>query len=213
MVTRHEFLEQLHAIVAPTTYLEIGVQHGTSLNLATGAKAAIGIDPFPQTQAHGNQTIFPMFSNTYFAQAPADLRIDLAFIDGSHLFEDALEDFRNVRAYSHSQTVVVFDDMLPYDQAIAGRAETPGHWTGDVWKVYEILSRFCSELEITPIDTSPTGTMVVRNLMQAPPIKQPDYEEIVRYYLRDDTVPQYIINRIPALDPESFLMKLKGSFS
>ena len=62
IATRHEFLEQLHLALKPKTYLEVGVQHGTSLVLAHGAELAIGIDPigtrhFQSSNARNNQRI------------------------------------------------------------------------------------------------------------------------------------------------------------
>jgi len=206
---RHDFLARLHETLKPKTYLEVGIQHGTSLNLAQNAEVAIGIDPHPQTQAHGNQVIFAVPSHVYFTQVSQDLRIDFAFIDGSHLFEDALQDFVNVRRHSHKGTVVVFDDMLPYSDAIAGRSETPGHWTGDVWKVYEILTQNCPELEVTLIDTAPTGTMVVQGLDQPSSVQRLDYDSVVARYMQVTKVPEYILQRTSSVDPEAFLVALQ----
>ncbi len=210
LMQRHDFLSRLHDIVKPKVYLEIGVQHGTSLNLATGAEVAIGIDPYPQIQAQGNQTIFAMTADSYFAQESPP-KVDLVFIDGSHLFEDALQDFRNIHPYCHAGTLIVFDDMLPYDNVIAGRIETPGHWTGDVWKVYEILSQVHPELQIRLVDTAPTGTMVVQNMSQVPLTQWSSYDGMVEQYLKIEVVPDHILNRTSAVAPEDILTLISAT--
>lgn len=163
-MTRYEFLANLHRILKPKVYLEVGVQHGVSLELARGAEVAIGIDPHPITTPKGNQVLFAMTSDHYFehvglTRAP----IDLAFIDGMHLYEYALRDFANIEENSHVDSVIVFDDVLPYNQRIAAREQPPGDWTGDVWKVYYLLKWNRPDLNLMLVNTAPTGALVVTN--------------------------------------------------
>src|SRR5262245_53047739 len=107
----------LHDLLKPKVYLEVGVQYGLSLDLAYAAEVAIGIDPNPLRGPNGNEQIFTMTSDEYFGTMD-QLPIDFAFIDGSHLYEDALKDFINIAALCHEKSVVVFDDVLPYNEAI-----------------------------------------------------------------------------------------------
>lgn len=164
MTTRHEFLEQLHELLKPETYLETGVQHGWSLQLSKAPKS-IGIDPNPLLQVKlPHQTIFTGTSDEYFEKLshfPDDaLRIDFAFIDGMHLAEFAYRDFVNIEKYSHPGTVVVFDDVLPTTTDMAAREMCPGDWTGDVWRVPFALRKW-DDLVVQWVDTTPTGTCVV----------------------------------------------------
>jgi predicted O-methyltransferase YrrM len=172
-MSRYEFLAQAHQIVRPKVYLEVGVQSGASLVQAFEAELAIGIDPYPQvTQANQrpNQRVHSARSADHFAAAndaydthpyPA---IDFAFIDGSHLFEDALRDFINIeRHLAGPRSIVLFDDVLPYNEAIAARVQPPGDWTGDVWKVAEILETQWAHLRLTLIDVAPTGLLMVQS--------------------------------------------------
>ena len=162
-ITRHQLLAHLHEILQPKLYLEIGVHQGLSLALAKNAEYAIGVDPNPLIQASANQLLYRTTSDNYFATTKYIGRIDLAFIDGEHLAEFALRDFINVAGYSGPGTVVVFDDVLPYNSAIADRVMPPGgDWTGDVWKVWELLKNR-DDLSVYLVDTFPTGTMVVWN--------------------------------------------------
>jgi predicted O-methyltransferase YrrM len=215
-VTRHEFLAALHDLLRPKVYLEVGVQHGTSLALAVYSDVAIGIDPQPLITATGNQHIAKMTSDQWFSLvAPEDVlatptgvlsaSIDLAFIDGSHLFEDALSDFINIERYCGPKSVVVFDDVLPYSQAIAERIQPEGDWTGDVWKVWSILQDYREDLQIHAVDTFPTGTLVVFGFDPNAELANElvlNYDKIVSDWSEDDTVPGYVLRRNNALMPE-----------
>jgi hypothetical protein len=216
-MTRHEFLAALHELLRPKVYLEVGVQHGTSLALAVHSDRAIGVDPEPslllQHERHG-QEVYAVTSDTFFSEhfEVIPKQIDLAFIDGSHLFEDALRDFMNIEQYCGPRSVVVFDDMLPYNSAIAARVQPPGDWTGDVWKVWSILEDYRGDLEIFAVDTFPTGTLVVfgfpgdqdkRNNLIA------KYDSIVAEDCLYEDVPGYVLRRDNALQPEAALALIK----
>lgn len=213
-MTRHEFLAALHELLRPKVYLEVGVQHGTSLALATYSRLAIGIDPQPLISASANQALFSMTSDEFFGTAYMAIpeKIDLAFIDGSHLFEDALRDFMNIEQYCGPKSLVVFDDMLPYNSAIAARVQPPGDWTGDVWKVWSILEDYRGDLEIHAVDTFPTGTLMVfgfpgnsdeRNNLIA------RYDNIVAEDCLYEDVPGYVLRRDNALQPQTALDLIK----
>jgi len=206
-LNRYEFLTELHRIVKPKVYLETGVQYGASLDLAHAAEVAIGIDPNPLTAPHGNQVIMSMTSDQYFMSFKELVAepIDMAFIDGMHLHEYALRDFKNIERHARTSSVVVFDDMLPYNQAIAAREQPPGDWTGDVWKAYYVLTMNRPDLNVLLVDTLPTGTMVVTDL-------DPDnWEALVTGFLEGaDTVPDEIINRTSAVDPWTALTFIQG---
>lgn len=226
MITRHQFLTMLHDLLKPELYLEIGVQYGLSLDLAVYSEVAIGIDPQPLVQPKGNQMIYTMTSNEYFAQGWDNgnhRKVDLAFIDGSHLFEDALRDFNNIARYCTNRSVIVFDDVLPYNQEIAARTMPPaGDWTGDAWKVVPIIKGKLglTGTEMMLVDTFPTGTFVVWNL----PIHERnghrtfdlrlvelelEYEDIVSEYMVSDFVPLQVIDRSRAHQAQYVLDRIK----
>jgi methyltransferase family protein len=209
MITRHQFLTMLHDLLRPHVYLEVGVQYGLSLDLAVHSSWAIGIDPEPLVQAKGNQTIYKMTADKYFVfpQDNAPDQIDLAFIDGSHLFEDALNDFVNIAALCGHKSVVVFDDVLPYTQEMASREPTPGDWTGDVWKTFYILSSYLPNCHL--VDTFPTGTMVIWGF----PLDQRKLQDWVKFTApRIDLqarVPDDVINRNFAREPSWVIDRIK----
>lgn len=217
MTTRHEFLAQLHELLKPRTYLEVGVQLGTSLQLAHAAELAIGIDPAPLVVEQGNQALYSMTADDFFErrsdvlEAPQRL-IDLAFIDGSHLFEDALRDFMNIERYAHAGTVVVFDDVLPYAASIAGREIIAGDWTGDAWKVEPILREARPWLYQRLVDVSPTGALVIWGFGESDrpgiDLLPATYPTIVQHYI-DQPVPDYVISRSLAVQPSAVLAELE----
>lgn len=223
MVTRHEFLAQLHALIKPKVYLEIGVQHGYSLNLAHAAEVAIGIDPKPLVAPKGNQVIHAMTSDEFFGTADTgeqvlvlrDMRVDLAFIDGMHLWEFAMRDFLNLEPHLHSNSVVVFDDVLPRNQAEASRdpeTQFRGDWTGDVWKVFYALTHGRPDLTVTMVDTAPTGLMMVDNPSwpKVEPARSMEwFEGLLSGVTAHGDVPMGVLSRVYAVSAEYALERVR----
>jgi predicted O-methyltransferase YrrM len=209
----HEFLGHVNEIVKPKTYLEIGVQHGYSLNQAHTADIAIGIDPQPLTKATGNQEIFTMTSDTYFdpvmSHGVID-HVDLAFVDGLHHAEQAMRDFLNICSYLSDTGVIVIDDVLPRNEIEADRFQCPGDWTGDVWKMAHVLHRQ-SEVESLYVNTQPTGVLVVtgatHRVLDYLWEKLPMLTGAWQGYL---PVPPEILNREDAWEPLSALEELRS---
>ena len=182
-------LRRLHSALKPGTYLEIGIRKGDSLALATTSAVAIGIDPAPMLPrlAAPNAEIFAMTSDDFFATC--DVRevlggrdLDLAFIDGMHLFEYVIRDFANVERVSTHDTVVVLHDCLPIDAPSAARDRTTALWTGDVWKAVLVLRRYRPDLKLTVIDASPSGLVIVRGLDPESRVLENSAEAIVSEY-------------------------------
>jgi len=209
VVTSHEFLTSLHSLLKPKRYLEIGVQYGRSLNLAVYSAQAVGVDPAPLTMARGNQVIHPVTADDFFTYyiAPED-KFDLIFIDGSHLYEDALRDLINCEKHSRNGTVMVLDDVLPYTPEMTSRTMVPGHWTGDVWKVHDIVANYRDDLTWLLVDTSPTGSMVICNLNPLDQVLPNKYWHIVEDYDPEQNnwghtqVPDHILQRTDAVTAE-----------
>jgi methyltransferase family protein len=213
MVTRHEFLAMLHEHLEPRGYLEIGVFQGDSLKLVQPGTPAIGIDPMPILHGHfpGTTQVYRMTSDEFFGDPEiwidqSNVKIDLAFIDGMHLYEYALRDFMNVEKYANPHTVVVFDDVLPRNQEEAAREQCPGDWTGDVWKVIGILQTLRVDLEVVSVNTQPTGTCVVYNLDSSSIRLQEMYNQIIGWNLDQfNEVPEDVLKRTKAVAPKEAL--------
>lgn len=202
-MNRHDFLAELHSLLDPQVYFEIGVQWGASLRLATNALVAVGVDPNPLVTAAHNQVIYSMASDDYFAEDFAAYRtaglVDFAFIDGDHHYEQAVRDFYNTQRTCHPEAVIAFDDMLPYSQEVGGRDMVPGHWAGDVWRVAPVIQANQPRLTLVYVDVDPTGLLLVWDLdptFDPSPLTLSDTAEVV---------PDYVIKRSYALEPEAAL--------
>jgi predicted O-methyltransferase YrrM len=205
--THLEFLRHLHVTLMPRLYLEIGIRHGNSLVLATGK--AVGVDPAPEigTTLGPQFTVIQETSDQFFAGRADELLqqpIDLAFIDGLHLFEFALRDFINIERRSHAATVVVFDDVFPAHPRQAQRDRATRVWTGDIWKIAGCLRQFRPDLVLIPLDTWPTGMLLVLGLDQHRSELTEHYDSIVDEFVAkaDGTVPADVIDRQGAWNPD-----------
>ncbi len=167
----YHVLEQAHELLRPATYVEIGVASGASMKLARPPTLCVGIDPEPGIQFQFGTTvrIFAMTSDDFFATR--DLRqelegrpVDMAFIDGLHLFEAALRDFINIERHATGDTVVFMHDCIPLDGPTSSRQRQTTFWSGDTWKIIPCLKRYRPDLGILTLAAPPTGLAVVWGL-------------------------------------------------
>jgi hypothetical protein len=187
-----ELLKRLHEILRPRAYLEIGVETGATLGFAQGAERAVGVDPdrslLRDELVPSNAQVFTMTSDDFFAQNTRDAifgerRIDLALIDGMHLFEYALRDFIHVEAWSQPSTIVVLHDCVPLSPLTASRQRQSNLWVGDVWKLVSILREYRPELSVKIVKTAPSGLCIVRGLDPTSQVLAEQQDEIVARYL------------------------------
>jgi len=184
------YLTRFHEWLKPRNYVEIGVAAGATIVLANPPTIAVGIDPLPSirnTPARTATKIYPLPSDEYFTTR--DLRVDIegdvvdfAFIDGLHLFEQALRDFINIEKYSDRKTTVLFHDCLPVDRLCAAREQTD-FWAGDVWKVIVILDKYRPDLELFTIPTRPSGLSVVVGLDPLSTVLADNFDSIVSEFM------------------------------
>lgn len=183
-----DFLSALHAALAPGWYLEIGTQKGRSLERARCR--SIAIDPAFRiaTDVAGalpELHLFQQTSDDFFAGGFLErnaIRLDLAFLDGMHLFEYLLRDFINCERHAAPGAVFAIHDCMPWNAAMAERDRDRAlgnEWTGDVWKLLPILGAFRPDLSITVADCPPTGLVVIGNLDSASTALADGYAAIV----------------------------------
>jgi hypothetical protein len=103
--------------------------------------------------------------------------------------------------------VVVLDDVLPRNGLEAARDRKTEPWTGDVYKVVEILRRRRPDLVVMLINVEPTGTAVVLGVDQASTILKDAYAEEEDYLLRPDpqTPPQEYMERSIVIEADTLL--------
>jgi hypothetical protein len=201
-----EVLRRIHGHLQPTRYLEIGVRNGNSLALA--ACPAVGIDPAPAiTMKLGSDSrVIETTSDEYFfgrIATDAEQAPDMVFIDGMHLFEFALRDFMNVERQASATTLVVIDDIYPNHPKQAARCRSTQVWTGDVWKLQVLLKEVRPDLLLVPLDTEPTGLLLIAGLDPKNQVLWQRYNPLVNQYrnMPSDQPPEPILTRQLAVDP------------
>jgi len=183
-----ELLGRIHRHLRPRTYLEIGVQAGRSLALALPETRAVAIDPAPRPfveEIRCSLHLFETTSDDFFRRDDLDELlgpVDLAFIDGMHLFEFALRDFANIERFAHRDSVVLIHDCNPIDEATSRRERETKVWTGDVWKLIPILREHRPDLNVATVNVGPSGLGVVTELDPRSTALMDSYEEICERY-------------------------------
>ncbi len=182
-------LKALHENVQPKFYVEIGVSKGVSISVAGSSTDAVGVDPMPQIAGRlpPNISIFAETSDAFFAAYEArpqfaKRKIDMAFIDGLHLFEQALRDFINVEKRAAADGLIALHDCIPFDDVAAGRDYHAPYWVGDVWKCLAILLDHRPDLHIAIVGAPPSGLVLVSKLDPGSRLLDNDFESLVRDY-------------------------------
>lgn len=181
-------INRLAALNHAEKYLEIGVAEGNTFhNVEIGNKTAV--DPnflfdTGQYSSYPDQYYFNMTSDAFFEQLENNTEVvygnagftwDIIFIDGLHVYEQAMRDFKNTLKYSHKNTIWIFDDTVPSDPwaAIPNMSkcflfrELAGvsgkDWQGDVFKcVFTLHDSFPMFSYATMIGSGNPQTVVWR---------------------------------------------------
>jgi len=196
-----DYLGQLHKQIHPEWYFEIGSFKGDSLEVSRSK--SIAVDPkfnLSSTSISGKPELhlFQMTSDDFFESnklsnlAP---KIDLAFLDGMHLFEYLLRDFIGTEKHCSNSSVIVLHDCIPISEIASQRERCPGSWTGDVWKLVPILRKYRPDLAIQIMDCPPSGLTVIRNLDSSNRVLSGNYNQIVEEFL-DETISTFGKNNL-----------------
>jgi len=185
-----EILGRLQTDLAPAIYLEIGIAKGDSLALARPPTLAIGVDPQASVSSiiQTETRIFPETSDEFFAKgrlgelAPTR-QVDLAFIDGLHVFEQALRDFINLERACGPRSLIVMHDTVPLDEITQNRDRRTAFYTGDVWKILLCLKHYRPDLDIFTMATWPSGLTFVAGLDPTSRVLTSVYDEAIRRFI------------------------------
>lgn len=212
-----QVLQHFHRTLRPKTYIEIGTDVGVTLKLAECA--SIAVDPkfrIEQDVMSGKPAchLMQMASDQFFLEHdPIRLlgrEIDLAFLDGLHLFEFLLRDFANTERYCKRNSVILLHDCLPTDAYMVRRDQRPTpwrafsphplSWTGDVWKALPILEEYRPDLRILALNAQPTGLIAITSLDPASTVLHEQYFDIVERYSTKALPPTAFNQHVASLD-------------
>jgi hypothetical protein len=209
---RHQILSTIHERLQPGNYLEVGTRDGASLALSRARSIAIDPAFAVKHEIHCDVALYRQTSDEFFARPNpmehfGDGRIDLAFIDGLHLFEFALRDFMNIEQHAAPTSVIVFDDVLPRDVPEAARDRVTKFWAGDVYKMLDVLHRLRPDLICLPLDSAPTGLLLVLGADPNSRVLPEAYHRIVADLVQPDPqdVPAEILRRTGTVSPQGLL--------
>lgn len=205
-----QVLSWLHSYLSPKSYLEIGSFSGGSLALAKCPTIAIDPEFKIAEDVIGTKPelmLFQVGSDTFFAnkdpKALFGRTIDLAFLDGMHLFEFLLRDFINTERHCTANSIIALHDCLPLTGRMAARFASPepqpnarfsDWWTGDVWKVVAILKQYRPDLKILCLNAPPTGLVICTNLSPESTVLKDRYFSLVDEW-RDVQLDTYGVNQ------------------
>jgi hypothetical protein len=186
------FLRRMHLHLKPEWYLEIGTNKGRSLARAPGK--AIAVDPAfivntDVVQDRPQLHMFRQTSDDFFASGVASRlapRIDMAFLDGLHLFEFLLRDFINTEKLCSRDSVIAIHDVVPITYLAAERdwdRSRTADWTGDVWKIVPVLRAYRPDLEIIVADCAPSGLLLVTGLDPENDVLTTAYDDILSEWI------------------------------
>ncbi len=171
--TYYGLLRRVHRHLRPRRYLEIGVHKGHSLAFVEAGTTVVGVDPEPMLERPPppDTTIVAATSDDFFTD-PQYRRLrqdpfDLVFVDGLHLFEQALADILRAEQVCHRDSVILVHDCLPPDAVTAARERTTVLWSGDVWKAVLALRSHRPDLRLAVIDAEPTGMGLITGIEPA----------------------------------------------
>lgn len=200
-------LRDLHALIQPDLYLEIGVRRGHSLDLAAGCAIAIDPDPHEDFVVKRDDVRFFRCSSDdgFFFHSATAFRspVQLAFIDGMHWAEYVLRDIMNVERVMAPDGVIVVDDVLPNHPVQARRERQSQVWTGDVWRAVALLASVRPDLHLTWLNTEPTGLLLISALNPHDRRLWDDYNSLARSLAdrQGDVPPIEILERRRAVEP------------
>ena len=203
------WLQWFHRNLNPRNYLEIGVNTGRSLQYALSGTPCIGIDPSPVLEypLSEKQQLIETTSDDFFANNNVENlfgKIELAFIDGLHHYDQVLKDFVNVEKHSDKDTVVLLHDIYPVVPETATREWNTFYWAGDTWKFMHIINKYRPDLTIRTIPTFPTGLGFVNNLDANSTVLEDNFETILAEFNELEYNLDNPVNLI-ANDPEEII--------
>lgn len=206
----YDLLSMIHDVLEPRQYAEIGVEYGNSLVRAKCP--SLGIDPAPQltVELEPRHQLCQTTSDDFFwiTDHPGRVRdLDLAYVDGMHQIEFALRDFMYMERLANRTSVIVIDDIYPAHPLQGERIRQSRYWTGDVWKIINILRSVRPDLVLMPMNTSPTGSLIVIGCNPEDRRLWNSFDIVIDWAIKDGSpTPPEIVDRRDSFEPDDPLL-------
>lgn len=151
------------------SYLEIGVSEGATFN-ALSFDLKVAVDPHFKFDFESLETdhinFFQMTSDDYFINSSSSNKFDLIFLDGLHEYKQTTRDFLNVLVRSHDKSIIIIDDVYPYDvfSSLLKHSKVLEYrkmnqpesenlaWNGDIFKTIAFIHDLCPFMTFKTID-------------------------------------------------------------
>lgn len=189
---RKEIINSYIKAINAKTYVEIGVQRG-HLFFEIDAPRKFAVDPnFMISKTNKIKYFFQRLRDQYYELTSdaffdkhgdelfATDKIDVAFIDGLHTYEQVMRDVENCMKYLSPKGVILLHDCKPDDADAAVFAMSPedaknryenwhsGAWTGDVYKAIVELRSTHTDRHIFVFDTDHGVGCIQPGIMEMP---------------------------------------------
>lgn len=139
------------------TYLEIGVN--------TPAQPGYNFESVKVDLRHGVDpnvdTTFKMTSDEFFNEK-INMKYDIIFIDGLHIFEQVYRDITNSLKWLNPNGTIVVHDCNPLTEITQRRERASNAWHGDVWKSILKLRMENPDVSVYTVDTD-EGCGIIRH--------------------------------------------------
>lgn len=189
-IKRTEVIQKVCSTLNAQTYIEIGVRHGDCFTqIEAPRKIAIDpIQPKPAVAASLKEGVFyyEMYSDDFFSSHTdlfSEKKIDVAFVDGLHTYQQSLRDALNCLDHMSERGVLVMHDCNPTDEAKGIPAPLEevamecaaqkgllirGGWMGDVWKTIVYLRSLRPDLYVCTLDCDWGIGLVMKGVPENP---------------------------------------------
>jgi predicted O-methyltransferase YrrM len=171
-----ELLLQAKSLIAPRTYLEVGIREGGSLCLPPIPEVIVAVDPAPRLSPGAYAALagakalllLPTTSDEAFATLSScrllgGRKFDMVFIDGLPHCEVVLRDIANAAKMSRDDAFIFVRGVFPGNAIEASRQQTAETWMGDVYKIVPIFFRHLPSVRTLLVaNVPPSGMFVIR---------------------------------------------------
>ena len=147
----HEIINHIIKIKKMTSYLEIGVFKGYTIEKIQ-IERKDGVDP--GFEGHMSDFVnYKMTSDDFFSHIKYEEKYDIIFIDGLHHSDQVDKDICNSLRHISDRGFIVLHDCNPPEEKLQTVPRQTALWNGDVWK--SVVKLRCSDpnLDISVVDT------------------------------------------------------------